>query len=62
MYIVYNMMTMQGIKQFKDRKHAEQYANKLNVGFGRTQYNTANDQDFYRGTVKTTRPAQKENV
>lgn len=48
MYIVYDTQTHQGIKQYKDRRHGEQFANKLNIGAGTERYKCVDDQKFYQ--------------
>ena len=48
MYIVYDTQTLQGIKQYKDRRHGDQFANKLNLGAGTERYNCVYDQKFYQ--------------
>lgn len=48
MYIVYDSDTLQGIKQYKDRRHGDQFANKLNIGSGREKYKCTVDQKFYQ--------------
>lgn len=52
MYIVYDMKTLSGIKKFKDKKHGEQFATKLNIGAGDLRYNCTYDKTFYDKTCK----------
>lgn len=52
MHIVYNMETMDGIKQFKDKRHGQQFADKLNIGAGYNKYNCVFDKKFYDGTCQ----------
>lgn len=52
MYIAYNMITLEGIKKFKDKKHGQQFSTKLNIGEGYEKYGCVYDKSFYDKTCK----------